>query len=392
MTRLYSAALLFALCSCPAIAQMSANDAFNEGSTFGTARNPEVREGIKTENAETIVPNYSATSEKSGLYAGMKNLNPDGHMEKTYCATAGLTSPDPKQVEACQATNLLAGMNETGNPFSINKETDPLMIKKREIQADPGAATGMPFTSSLSECTATSSTSADITRTETCTDVIPFPKSDSCQMPWEVEVLQHNRYECTKGKDPTIRKCNELLVVSCNSNLMPQVTVNRQWWWCDTCAGKVSDMQNLQDAFRAVAQASGASVSFTYGSYGQACFQMTAIGGANVLGYYNGGYFGQGKVLSYGFGRSCPYFGMTLGSTVSKSGKPMIEFRGNSECPNKVWKPATKDHPGMWLCIGYTPICPDGSPPINIDGGYACIGNVTCTSYWDKTACAPYGG
>ena len=266
MTRLYSAALLFALCSCPAIAQMSANDAFNEGSTFGTARNPEVREGIKTENAETIVPNYSATSEKSGLYAGMKNLNPDGHMEKTYCATAGLTSPDPKQVEACQATNLLAGMNETGNPFSINKETDPLMIKKREIQADPGAATGMPFTSSLSECTATSSTSADITRTETCTDVIPFPKTSTCQMPWEVEVLQHNRYECTKGKDPTIRKCNELLVVSCNSNLMPQVTVNRQWWWCDTCAGKVSDMQNLQDAFRAVAQASGASVSFTYGS------------------------------------------------------------------------------------------------------------------------------
>jgi len=31
-----------------------------------------------------------------------------------------------------------------------------------------------------------------ITRTETCFDGIPLPSSSSCQMPWEVEVVQHN--------------------------------------------------------------------------------------------------------------------------------------------------------------------------------------------------------
>lgn len=391
MIRLSCAALVLALCSFPSIAEMSANDAFNEGSTFGTARNPEVREGIKTENAETTVPNYSATSEKSGLYGGMKNLNPDGHLEKTYCATDGLTSPDPKQVEACQATNLLAGMNETGNPFSINKETDPLMIKKREIQADPGAATGMPFTSSLSECTATSSTSADITRTETCTDVIPFPKSDTCTMPWEVEVLQHNRYECSKGKDATTKKCNELLVVTCNSNMVPNITVNAEFWWCDTCTNKTIDMQSLQNAFRTVAQASGNIVTYTYGGYGSTCFQMTATGGADVYGYYNGVLFGTGKVLTFCHSGALPT-GITLGTgNRTKSGKPTIRFSGNGDCPNKTWKPGTKDYPGHWTCTGYTTMCPDGSAPLTIDGTPACLGNITCTSTWDKSACTALG-
>lgn len=386
------AALVFTSLLPSAHSEMSANDAFNLGNTFGAARNAEVREGVKKENAETTVPNYSATSEKSGLYAGMKNLGPDGHVEKTYCATGGLTAPDPKQVEACQAVNTLAKINETGNPFSINKETDPIMVKKREIQANPSAATGMSLSTSLSECASTTTTTSDITRVETCTDVIPFPKTSTCQMPWEVEVLQHNRYECTKGKDPTIRKCNELLVVSCNTNAVPQITVNAEFWWCDTCTSRTSDMQNLQNAFRNVAQASGNIVTYTHGNYGSSCFQMTATGGADVYGYYNGVHFGTGKVLTFCHSGALPN-GITLGTgNRTKSGKPTIRFSGNGDCPNKTWKPGTKDYPGHWTCTGYTTMCPDGSPPLTIDGSAACLGNVTCTSYWDKTACAPYGG
>lgn len=381
------AALVFTSLLPSAHSEMSANDAFNLGNTFGAARNAEVRQGVKKENAETMVPNYSATSEKSALYGGMKNLGPDGHVEKTYCATDGLSAPDAKQVEACQAVNTLAKINEKGNPFTINKETDPILVKKRQVQADPAAASGMSLATTLSECSSTTTTTSDVTRTETCTDVIPFPKSASCQMPWEVEVLQHNRYQCTKGKDPTIRKCNELLMVSCNSNAIPQITVEKEWWWCDVCSSKYGDMIALQYAFRDVARASGATVTLTSGTWGGTCWTLTATGGANVLGYYNGGYFGQGKVLTYCGG------GLTLGGvTKYKSGKPMIRFAGNGDCPNKVWKPGTKDYPGHWSCSGYTAMCPDGSPPLTIDGAAACLGNVTCTSYWDKTACSPYGG
>lgn len=217
MKRALTALFCFSLTlHAPAVqAQMSANDAFNEGSSFGTARNAEVRAGVKKEAAEVVVPNYSASSERSALYGGMKNLDPDGHMEKAYCAADGLTSPDPKQVEACQAVNTLAKINETGNPFSINKATDPIMVKKREIQADPTSFTGMPFGTSLSECTNETVTGSSITREETCFDAIPLPTSSSCQMPQEVEVLQHNRYSCLTGKKSEAYACSDVLSVVC---------------------------------------------------------------------------------------------------------------------------------------------------------------------------------
>jgi len=376
-------------------AQMSANDAFNLGNAFGTARNAEVREGVKEEGLSSAVPNYTGTSERSSLYSGMRALGPDGFTEKDRCATTGLSASDPREVEACQAVNVLAGIRASGRLISLDKNADPLMIKKREVLADPVSATGMPFLTSLSECSSSTVTTADVTREDTCTDVIPFPKSSSCQMPWEVEVLQHNRYECSKVKEPIVRRCDEILTVQCNTNAVPQITINREWWWCDTCSAKASDMRNLQDAFRAVAQASGATVTFTRGTYGSACFEMQATGGADVMGYYNGVYFGKGTTLRYNMADGCslrPY-GLTLGGfNKTKGGKPMIRFSGNSECPTKVWRNGTKDHPGYWTCLGYTTMCPDGSPPLTINGEPACIGSVTCTSSWDRSACAPYGG
>lgn len=194
---------------------MSANDAFNQGASFGTARNAEVRAGIRREDAESTVPNYSATSERSALYGGMTNLGPFGTNEKIYCETDGLTSPDPKQREACNATNTLSRINEHADAITINRETDPLMIRKREIQADPVAASGMPFSTSLSECTNDSVTGSNITREETCFDGIPLPTSNSCQMPREVEVLQHNRYSCLTGKQSASYSCSDVLSVVC---------------------------------------------------------------------------------------------------------------------------------------------------------------------------------
>lgn len=209
------AALVFTSLLPSAHSEMSANDAFNLGNTFGTARNAEVRQGVKKENAETMAPNYSATSEKSALYGGMQNLGPFGANEKIYCKTDGLTSPDPKQREACNATNTLSDINEHAGAIVINKETDPLMIKKREIQADPVAASGMPFATSLSACTPEAITGSSITRDETCFDAIPLPKTDACQMPWEVEVLQHNRYKCLSGKQSQSYSCSDVLSVVC---------------------------------------------------------------------------------------------------------------------------------------------------------------------------------
>ena len=184
-----------------ALADMSANDAFNEGNGFGVARNAEVRDGVSTSAAEDTVSNYSSTSERSALYGGMTNLAPFGTNEKVYCQTEGLSAPDSRQREACNATNMLSNLREHAPEIIINRETDPLMIRKREVLADPVAATGMPFATSLSECSADAVTSSDITRTETCFDGIPLPSSASCQMPWEVEVVQHNRYACLTGKD-----------------------------------------------------------------------------------------------------------------------------------------------------------------------------------------------
>ena len=110
---------------------------------------------------------------------------------------------------------MLSSLRDHAPAITINRETDPLMIRRRAILSDPVAATGLPFATSLSECTAEGATGSDITRTESCFDGIPLPSSSSCQMPWEVEVVQNNRYSCLSGRRSSIHECQETLLVSC---------------------------------------------------------------------------------------------------------------------------------------------------------------------------------
>lgn len=199
---------------------MSPSGAFNAGNSLGIAANPDVATGITESAASTTVPNYSATSPRSALYSGMKNLGPDGLSETTYCQTDGVSSPDSKTKITCDATNLMTDFNIHKPVIHIDKTLDPLMVKRRAIQDDPASAS-LPINNSTSACKPETTTSADQTREETCTDVIGMPSSSSCEMPQEVDVLQHNRYQCDEGKPGTSHSCSKTLTTDCSTGCYP---------------------------------------------------------------------------------------------------------------------------------------------------------------------------
>jgi len=206
--------LLFVLAASAQAAEMTATDAFALGRGFGTSANAGVPSGISSSEAESKIPNYSTTSSRSSLYGGMRNIGPDGLGQTTYCKTTGYTSTDPKEKLACDATNLLSDFRLHAPTIAINKSTDPIMVRKRAIQANPEASS-LTINSSTTACTPTTSTSADVTRTETCFDYVGAPTASSCQMPWDVEVVQHNRYQCDQGKPGTQQTCSNTLALDC---------------------------------------------------------------------------------------------------------------------------------------------------------------------------------
>ena len=199
---------------------MTPTDAFSLGRGFGSAANATVPSGITPSEAESKVPNYAPSSDRSALYGGMRNLGPDGVGRTSYCETTGLTSADPKEKLSCDATNVLTKFRDHAPTIALDKNTDPLFVRKRAIQADPQAAS-LTINTSTTACVPTSSTTADTTRTETCFDYVGAPTASSCQMPWDVEVLQHNRYQCDQGKPGTVRTCSSSLVTNCSTGCYP---------------------------------------------------------------------------------------------------------------------------------------------------------------------------
>lgn len=213
-------ALIALSSACTLAAEMSATEAFSLGRGFGTEANATVPSGITPAEAEAKVPNYAPTSDRSSLYSGMRNIISDGAGQTTYCKTTGYTSSDPKEKLSCDATNLLTDFRLHEPTIAIDKNTDPIFVRKRAIQANPEASS-LIINSSTTACTPTTSTSADVTRTETCFDYVGAPTASTCQMPWDVEVVQHNRYQCDQGKPGTRYSCSERLVTTCSMGCYP---------------------------------------------------------------------------------------------------------------------------------------------------------------------------
>lgn len=170
-------ALLLPLCLVSSVtcADMTANDAFNEGNTFGKANVGTAKSKISTttaSDANTGVPNYTATDPASSYYmGGTGSLTAPATAGVTGCtSTAGTADPDPHTHGKCEGVRML--MNDPGKKnvmFPLNSTTDPLVVKRNMVSGDAETYLGSLIVSGgYAGCAEKTVKDPDKYQTETC--------------------------------------------------------------------------------------------------------------------------------------------------------------------------------------------------------------------------------
>lgn len=170
-------ALLLPLCLVSSVtcADMTANDAFNEGNTFGKANVGTAKSKISTttaSDANTGVPNYTATDPASSYYmGGTGSLTAPATAGVTGCtSTAGTADPDPHTHGKCEGVRML--MNDPGKKnvmFPLNATTDPLVVKRNMVSGDAETYLGSLIVSGgYAGCAEKTVKDPDKYETETC--------------------------------------------------------------------------------------------------------------------------------------------------------------------------------------------------------------------------------
>lgn len=154
---------------------MTANDAFNEGNTFGKANVGTAKSKISTttaSDANTGVPNYTATDPASSYYmGGTGSLTAPATAGVTDCtSTTGMADPDPHTHGKCEGVRML--MNDPGKKnvmFPLNSTTDPLVVKRNTVSGDAETYLGSLIVSGgYAGCAVKTVKDPDKYETETC--------------------------------------------------------------------------------------------------------------------------------------------------------------------------------------------------------------------------------
>jgi hypothetical protein len=155
-----------------ACADMSATDAFNDGSAFGTDNVGAAKNNINTTTASGGVPNYTATDPASGYFmGGQGSLTPPAAASVTNCtSTPGTADPDPHTHGKCEGVRML--MNDPGKKnvmFPLSSATDPLVVKRNMVAGDAETYLGSLIVSGAnSGCANKTVKDPDKYQTETC--------------------------------------------------------------------------------------------------------------------------------------------------------------------------------------------------------------------------------
>jgi len=170
-------ALLLPLCLVSSVtcADMTANDAFNEGNTFGKANVGTAKSKISTttaSDANTGVPNYTATDPASSYdMGGTGSLTAPATSGVTGCtSTAGTADPDPHTHGKCEGVRML--MNDPGKKnvmYPLNSTTDTLAVKRNMVSGDAETYLGSLIVSGgYAGCAEKTVKDPDKYQTETC--------------------------------------------------------------------------------------------------------------------------------------------------------------------------------------------------------------------------------
>lgn len=162
---------------------LTADEAFTEGGAFGKANIGTAKSNITTETATTGVPNYAASDAASSHFmAGQGSLTAPATSGVIDCtSTPGTADPDAHTHGKCESTRML--MNDPGKKnmmFPLDKNTDPLVVKRDAIKSDPDTYLGsLNVSGAYSGCATKTVKDPDTYLTETCNQYL-MEGEESC--------------------------------------------------------------------------------------------------------------------------------------------------------------------------------------------------------------------
>lgn len=146
--------------------------AFTDGTAFGKTNTGKTKGQITTDNATGTIPNYTTTDSASSYYLdGKGSLTAPAAGDVNNCTTTkGDADADAYVHGKCEGVRMI--MQDPGKKnvmFPINKTTDPLMVKRNAVKADPDSYLGsLTTTGNYSGCVEKTITQPDSYTTEVC--------------------------------------------------------------------------------------------------------------------------------------------------------------------------------------------------------------------------------
>ena len=218
--------------SLSAIAQMSQAEAFGYGKSSGdSAHTQGVFDSISHAKGAEVLSGYSTTppsqsSYWSGDQTPLLGLTSNGTGKIAECGSTGLEAADPAYKQHCEAVDAIAkqpGIKPTG----LLTYSDPLILKGKEITADPEAIAGAIDGSYSNSTTSTKENPAEFSM-ETCEDWSE-QNAESCTMGQEVVVDPDYIYSCLETlKTINASTCTYGAVVQVDVDYNYQCNINKQ--------------------------------------------------------------------------------------------------------------------------------------------------------------------
>jgi len=210
-------------------AQMSMQDATQQGNQLGTSLNPNIYQGITTSNPVDVVPQYNPAEPAQTQYfqGGQGSIVAPGTARVAACASQS----DPE----CQAVNLMSKGPQTRPQFTIAND-DPLLTRVRGLTANAGSLAGDmigDIFSTYDTCTTTTTTTSPIYETQVC-DEFATLENTVCKMGQEVIVDPNYAYKCLE----TIQSQSN---ATCNVGRVVQVDAVHTY----QCQKSVNKLENL---------------------------------------------------------------------------------------------------------------------------------------------------
>jgi conjugal transfer mating pair stabilization protein TraN len=160
-------ALALTLTHCPAVGQTTRAEAFNQGKSYKPAT-AAIKEGIEPKAIEQVPGQDAATTGELGRLYGT-SLNGPGNDKLRACA-AFLPGSDQYKNQECETVNYVARNGSERRQYSIDKSSDPTIIRSRAVRSAPRIQTSgtSGLSGTYSACTEKSTGRPERFDTERC--------------------------------------------------------------------------------------------------------------------------------------------------------------------------------------------------------------------------------